>query len=139
MTAVSQNKGKTLALIGLWLQLGPVFGLVGTVVGMLRAFSTMGVDGSDPKELAAGISTALITTAVGAVVALVGIFLIAISVFAYQYRAKWLFVWLVVLSVLHLFWWPYGTVLGVVALIALMVYRRQFLEPGKPEGESSMP
>jgi biopolymer transport protein ExbB/TolQ len=44
----------------------PLFGTLGTVVGMVRAFDTVGISGgSVPERLAQDISLALYTTAVG--------------------------------------------------------------------------
>jgi biopolymer transport protein ExbB len=50
----------------------PLIGLLGTVLGMISAFESMsdGVSGGNPESLAAGISTALITTAGGLSVAI---------------------------------------------------------------------
>lgn len=52
-------------------QASPMIGLLGTVSGMIKAFQTLGISGgSDPAELAANISEALVTTASGLVVAI---------------------------------------------------------------------
>ena len=53
-----------LALIG---NISPMFGLLGTVDGMVRAFDVIAQSTTSPKptELADGISTALVTTLVG--------------------------------------------------------------------------
>jgi biopolymer transport protein ExbB len=50
----------------------PMVGLLGTVIGMLRAFSTIALDigKAKPILLAAGVSQALVTTAFGLVVAI---------------------------------------------------------------------
>jgi biopolymer transport protein ExbB len=58
-----------MALIG---TLSPMFGLFGTVHGMISAFSVIAIAGSTPKasELAVGISTALFTTLVGLAIAI---------------------------------------------------------------------
>lgn len=50
----------------------PLLGLLGTVLGMIESFDAMGAAaaGGNPESLAAGISTALITTAGGLVVAI---------------------------------------------------------------------
>ncbi|MEN1727762.1 MAG: MotA/TolQ/ExbB proton channel family protein [Pseudomonadota bacterium] len=51
--------------------MAPLLGLLGTVVGMIKVFSTIMVQGvGDPNELAGGISEALITTAAGLTVAI---------------------------------------------------------------------
>ena len=49
----------------------PLLGLLGTVIGMIKVFSTITTQGvGDPGALAGGISEALITTAAGMVVAI---------------------------------------------------------------------
>ncbi len=51
----------------------PMLGLLGTVVGMINAFGKIagaGSSGIDPKDLATDISFALITTAIGLVIAI---------------------------------------------------------------------
>jgi biopolymer transport protein ExbB len=59
-----------------WLEVignvSPLLGLLGTVIGMIQAFQKLEAGGSkvDPALLSGGIWTALLTTAVGLVVAL---------------------------------------------------------------------
>jgi biopolymer transport protein ExbB len=49
----------------------PLFGLLGTVWGMIVAFTTIALEGTgDPQQLADGISQALLTTAVGLMIAI---------------------------------------------------------------------
>ena len=58
-------------------QAAPILGLLGTVIGMIDAFSTLaGADGAvDPTQLAGGIWVALTTTAAGLAIALVAYFM----------------------------------------------------------------
>jgi biopolymer transport protein ExbB len=58
-------------------QAAPMLGLLGTVIGMIEAFSTLSTaDGVvDPSQLAGGIWTALTTTAAGLAIALVTFFI----------------------------------------------------------------
>jgi len=60
---------RAIELIG---QTAPLLGLFGTVLGMIEAFSELEAAGSavDPAQLAGGIWTALLTTAVGLAVAI---------------------------------------------------------------------
>lgn len=61
---------------GLWIlasvaNIGPLFGFLGTVTGMISAFGALAEVGlGNPKAVAAGISEALITTAFGLFIAL---------------------------------------------------------------------
>ena len=53
---------------------GTMFGLLGTTVGMIRAFQALGTTGAvDAQKLSVGISEALINTALGLFVAIAGI------------------------------------------------------------------
>lgn len=64
-----------LNLLGSIAVISPLLGLLGTVIGMIRVFSTIMVEGTgDPGQLAGGISEALITTAAGLVVAIPSLF-----------------------------------------------------------------
>jgi len=64
-----QQRNYPLLVIG---SVAPLLGLMGTVFGMIRAFEDVAALGSlgDPRVLADGISQALITTAMGLVVAI---------------------------------------------------------------------
>ena len=54
----------------------PLLGLLGTVIGMIRVFFTIGIGQSgDPSVLAKGIGLALITTAAGLIVAIPAFFM----------------------------------------------------------------
>lgn len=66
-----------LRLLEMVVQAAPMLGLLGTVIGMIDAFSVLAqTQGAvDPTGLAGGIWTALTTTAVGLAVALVAYFL----------------------------------------------------------------
>lgn len=56
-------------------QASPMLGLLGTVSGMIKAFSVLGREGmGDPSRLAAHISEALVTTAAGLIIALPALF-----------------------------------------------------------------
>jgi biopolymer transport protein ExbB len=59
------------SLIKLFAAVAPLLGLLGTVTGMIGTFQSITLFGtSDPKLMAGGISTALVTTVLGLVVAI---------------------------------------------------------------------
>ena len=59
----------------------PLFGLLGTVIGMVRAFKKIRTGGSeDPAALADDISVALFSTAGGLAVSIIGLVGLVISV-----------------------------------------------------------
>lgn len=99
MDVSDQVPGRTLAKIGAWLQLGPVFGMIGTAVGMVRAFSTLTTSQSgDPALLSGAIGEVLISTAIGIAFAAIGFFFLLTAVTVYRFRPRWAKVMLVVAS-----------------------------------------
>lgn len=77
-TAIIELAGMSyrMRLLEMVVQAAPMLGLLGTVIGMIDAFSVISVaeGAADPAGLAGGIWTALTTTAVGLAVALVAYF-----------------------------------------------------------------
>lgn len=60
-----------LKILGTIVTVAPLIGLLGTVMGMIRAFNVIALQGvGEPGALAGGISEALITTAVGLSIAI---------------------------------------------------------------------
>ncbi len=56
-------------------RIAPLLGLLGTVYGMVETFGVLNVTGArEPRALAAGISTALLTTQAGLLIALPGLY-----------------------------------------------------------------
>ena len=67
---------RNLTMLGTIATISPLLGLLGTVVGMITAFSGLTeTSGANPDLLAAGISQALITTAFGLLIAVPGLVL----------------------------------------------------------------
>ncbi len=63
-----------LGILSVLAKAAPLFGLLGTVIGMIHTFRAMMVSStSDPKALSTSISIALIATEVGLLVALLGV------------------------------------------------------------------
>jgi biopolymer transport protein ExbB len=68
---VSHELETFLNALGTVAAITPLIGLLGTVVGMITVFTAITTAGvGDPSELAGGISTALITTAMGLTIAI---------------------------------------------------------------------
>ena len=53
--------------------LAPLLGLFGTILGMFRAFSVLATPGQAPTAVTGGVANALVTTAAGIFVAMVGL------------------------------------------------------------------
>jgi len=74
------SKWKILRIVGICLALGPIWGLLGTVIGMIQSFGALAESGSsNPNEVAEGINVALYTTAAGLLMLPVGVILIVVS------------------------------------------------------------
>lgn len=62
---------RNLVVLSTIYQVSPLFGLLGTVMGMVRAFTAIALKGTgDPQLLAGGISEALLTTVIGLTIAI---------------------------------------------------------------------
>lgn len=123
------KKGKITALIGSLLQLGPVFGLIGTLVGMLQMFSAISVQGADDSgAMSKGVNTALVTTEIGLVLALVGTVFLFVALFGQKYRSKWFYWVMMIYSIFSLIAFPVGTVIGILLLIYITKRRKEFFE-----------
>jgi hypothetical protein len=122
------TKGKKLAISGSILLLaGPLFGLMGTIIGMLSAFQTMGSEGSENAEaLASDIGFSLITTTIGLCIGIIGGIMMLIALFVVKYRAQWFFWYYAIMSTLGLFNFPVGTILGSLMLVYLITHREEF-------------
>lgn len=79
-----------LRLIKVMIALCPLFGLLGTVTGMIEVFSVLSITGGgDAKSMAGGVSRATIPTMAGMVAALSGLFAnIYLSQLVSQRRAR---------------------------------------------------
>jgi biopolymer transport protein ExbB len=64
---------------GIILALGPIWGMLGTVVGMVSAFGHLAESEPQTEVLANDISLALYTTAAGLIVCPIGIVIIIVS------------------------------------------------------------
>lgn len=64
---------KNLVIISTCASIGTLIGLIGTVVGMIKAFSALSAGQPDTNQLATGISEALINTALGIIASTVAI------------------------------------------------------------------
>lgn len=86
-----KSKGKLIALLvaGVVMALGPVWGMLGTILGVVMAFGHMGQDGmGDPELLANDIGVAMYTTAAGLIMCPVGVTCILIAVIYLNRRKK---------------------------------------------------
>jgi biopolymer transport protein ExbB len=80
--AVAHELERFLNSLGTIAALGPLLGLLGTVIGMIEIFGSQAPQGSNPVVLAHGISIALYNTAMGLIVAIPSL------IFYRYFRAK---------------------------------------------------
>ena len=67
---VTHDLERFLPTLGTIAAIGPLLGLLGTVIGMIEIFGSQSAVGSNPAQLAHGISVALYNTAMGLIVAI---------------------------------------------------------------------
>lgn len=66
-----ENLEKRLTLLAIVAYISPMTGLLGTVLGMIKSFKAIALQGTgDPNVVANGISEALLTTATGLIIAI---------------------------------------------------------------------
>ncbi|MFT3849850.1 MAG: MotA/TolQ/ExbB proton channel family protein [Propionivibrio sp.] len=70
--AVAHELERYLTTLGTIASISPLMGLLGTVVGMIEIFGSQSPTGTDPLQLAHGISVALYNTGFGLVIAIPG-------------------------------------------------------------------
>ena len=76
ISSVSLRMRKNLPMIQACVALAPLFGLLGTVTGMIEVFQVMSLTGSsNARAMAGGVSRATVPTMAGMVAALSGLFL----------------------------------------------------------------
>lgn len=125
---VPRSKARWLAALGVALYTGPGWGLVGSLIGMIRAFDTLGKNSdATPELLSQDIRIAMMATMIGLGVGLVGAIVILVTFLGTRYRESWFFWWSVCLSA---FWcvlgFPIGLVAGLPLLILFLTKRMEF-------------
>ena len=71
-----------LELLRLMVSMAPLWGLLGTVIGMIRSFNVLNVSSGQPFAITGGVGEALVATAAGLFVAILALILLA------YFRAK---------------------------------------------------
>ena len=85
LSRLNQRFSQTLPLIKIGIALCPLFGLLGTVTGMIEVFDVMAVMGTtDARAMASGVSKATVPTMAGMFVAIVSLLAVA----RYESRIK---------------------------------------------------
>lgn len=115
--ATDRPRATKLAKLGAWLQVLPVVGIIGTVLGMMHAFSTLGTNGvGDPSKLSAAIGEVLISTALGFFGGMIGSVILGVAVFVQRSQPRWVKVifWISILPALN------GVFMFVMMILSLL-------------------
>jgi biopolymer transport protein ExbB len=85
-----QDVGKYIAIVGVLLLFTLPLGVVNTFYSIFLLFNEVQINGTgDPKLMAGGLSSALVSTVQGLILCVPGLFLLLISITALRYRPKW--------------------------------------------------
>jgi hypothetical protein len=119
--------GKYVAISGLLLFWAPLWGIADSYFIMASSFQEITLFGTNEPRIAADeMSSAAMSTALGFLLCIVALILLAVSVVGLNYRTSWLFWALVIYSTLLLFMIPLGTLFGLIVLTVLVLNRKKF-------------
>ena len=119
--------GKYVAISGVALLLVLPWEVANTIYSFYILFHDVSLTGTgDPRVMAGGLSSALVSTILGLVLCVPGLALLLVAITALRYRPNWLF-WVTLMnSILLLFMVPIGSILGLVGLIVVVLKRKSF-------------
>nr|WP_136250603.1 hypothetical protein [Ningiella ruwaisensis] len=119
--------GKYVAVFGVVFLLALPWGVTNTFYVFYILFHEASLTGTgDPKLVAGGLSSALITTVLSLVLCVPGLLLLLISITVFRYRPNWLYWVTLISSLLLLLMIPIGSILGLVVLITVVLKRKSF-------------
>jgi hypothetical protein len=133
------SKGRTFAITGTILQLGPSIWIIAYLVMLFRllilarnlsqatASKGLGAITELYSKIVSIYGDALILVAIGLLAGVVGLVLLTISLVSSRYRAEWFFWFLIVYGVLLLGAFPcVGTAIGIFFIVYCLTNRREF-------------
>lgn len=95
---------------------------------MIRAFSTLKAEGSNPDELAGDISIALMSTLYGAGFGLIGVVTVSIVLFRKWNREPWFLRSVCILASLWcIVLFPFGLIIGIYLLVIFLKRKSEFI------------
>ncbi len=127
-TPPRSSLGRLLAVVGSCCLFAPLVGVSITIFSIIRSFGEMSqsVPATDPGFVSQPIGEALVATAIGFGIGVLGIGLVCVAIFGFRFKPPWLRNTLITALVLWLPAFPVGTVVGVVALVVLIRKRQVF-------------
>ncbi len=124
------QQGKSLAVLGVFLQLALVVCGTMSVNHLIVAFQrTAATSSSSPESLAAGVQQASVISNVGFVLGILGGGLILLTLFRFRYRARWYYGALWPCACVWLLMFPIGTILGIAMMVYLVNHKAEFYGP----------
>jgi len=126
------SKGKQLARWGIVLQCGFLIGHLLWVILIVRAFLLMGTGVQPSQALATRIGVAIYVELFASILFILSAVLLLIALFKMKYRAPWFKTALWIISVLWLFGFPIGTVLGIIVMVYLNKHGAEFMKQVEP-------
>ena len=122
-----ETLGKAFAILGAVLLVSLPWGVINTMYSMYLLFQEVSISGTgDPKIMAGGISSALVSTIVGLILCVPGLLLLLVAIVFFKYRRIWVYRLTLVSSFLLIFMFPVGTILGLVGLMVTIAKRQSF-------------
>ena len=130
-TAPASSLSRFLAVIGSLCLFAPLVGISITVISMVRSFAEMSqsAPATDPSIVSRSVGDALVATAIGFGISVLGICLVCIAIFAFRFTPPWLRSTLIAASLLWLIAFPVGTVIAVIAIVILVRKHHVFAAP----------
>ena len=120
MRETNHTPGKTLAVWGLALQTLSSAGILFTILMMISTFDKLASSGAEgTQEFAINLSDAQVPALIGSLLGLIGTALMLVAFFKDQFHPPWFRGVLWVFSILWLFSFPVGTIIGVMVIIQL--------------------
>ncbi|MDQ8207965.1 hypothetical protein QEH52_10620 [Coraliomargarita sp. SDUM461003] len=124
------KKGKIFALVGACLQLGPLFGILVSILAMIGGVIHMSdfdnLGGVSESSLEFSMVVALYAPLLGLLGNMIGYICLLFALFVSRYRAPWFFWFMTIYSALILLLAPVGTVLGIVVLVYIIPRKEEF-------------
>lgn len=118
---------RKLALPGVIFLVGPLMGVAGTAIGLIRAFGQLKSGTSDPGRLAAEISIALMSLVYGAAVGLLGVVLVSIALYNGSNREPWFLKSVCILAPAWCFvLFPYGVIISIYLYTIFLGRKSEF-------------
>ena len=134
----STNQREWFIKLALILYSGPLWGLVLTVISLIRTFSTLSSGNAAPEKLAKGIHNSLQWSMLGGIIGIIGVILILIAFFKFNIRELYFYRFGIFLSISWcLILFPYGLAVAIPVILIFLSNRSQFLNQGNHNQKES--